>query len=488
MNPRSAAMLFVVALLLAAFVYWSEIRGGEQRREAEEQSLRIFPGLEAQDIEAIWLYAGHGVTRVEREEGGWRLIAPIEFPGDDIVLDGIASGLAQLTRESVIEQPQAPGVYGLGADSSVIYFTANGLDSGLRLGGMTPIGNDQYVVPASLEPLEKVYTVASWRVNAIQKDLDDIRDKRVLDFDRDAVDKISLSWPDGGVELRRAGEGWRVQAPVDDEADLSTVDRLLSDLAFMRAEGFEDLPQPDDHTGLDRPALVVELRLGVGMEGKTEDEIPRRKLEIGSFPVGQFRLARGAQKSLYKISLDRLDDLPRTVVAYRNKQLGSFDPREADKLELRFQAEELEGEAVEIVVEKGEDGWSGGDPAISPERAASLVEELAHLEGSDIVAEKLGEEELAGLGFSPARVSLIVLGRTSQAGYGVRLVELEIGIANPERGILARNPDARKIYSLDWDLAEFLPVSFAAYQARFLDADDNAGEDTVELLELPSES
>ena len=485
MNPRNAAVLFVLALLLAAFVYFNEIRGGEQRRDAEEQSLRLFPGLEAQDIEAIWLYAGHGVTRVEREDGGWTLIAPVEFPGDDIVLDGIASALVQLTRETVIEEPQAPGVYGLGADSSVIYFTANGADSGLRLGAKTPVGDNQYVVPASLDPLEEVYTVASWRVNAIQKDLDDIRDKRVLDFDRESVDKISLSWPEGRVDLRRAGGEWRVQVPVSDIADASTVDRLLSDLAFMRAEGFEDEPPPDNHTGLDRPALVVELRLGVGMEGSPEGEIPKRRLEIGSIPVGQFLLVRGAHESLYKVNGSRLDDFPRRVVAYRDKDLGSFDPSEVDTLELRFHGDELEGEAIAVTLKKGEDGWSGGDPAVSSERAASLVEEFAHLEGSDIVAEKLGPEELAGLGFSPPRVTLVVLGRTSEAGYGVRLAELEIGIADPNRGILARNPDGRKVYSLDWELAEFLPVSWEAYQARFLatHADDNEGEETVELLE-----
>ena len=39
--------------------------------------------------------------------------------------------------------------------------------------------------------------------------------------------------------------------------------------------------------------------------------------------------------------------------------------------------------------------------------------------------------------------------------------------------------------SLDWDLAEFLPVSLDAYRNRFLATevhDDNEGEETVEAL------
>jgi hypothetical protein len=480
-NPRTVAILLVLALLLGGYVYFGEIVGGEKRREAEEQSQRLFPGLEAQDIEAIWLYAGHGVTRVEREDGGWTLIAPVEFPGDDIVLDGIASALAQLTRETVIEEPQAPGVYGLGADSSVIYFTAKGTDSGLRLGSTTPVGDAQYVVPASFDPLDKVFTVASWRINAIQKDLDDIRDKRVLDFDRDAVDQVRVSWPEGSVDLLRASDGWRVKAPVDDLADASTVDRLLSDLAFMRAEGFEDAPQPDNHTGLDRPALVFELRLGVGMEGEDEDEIPRRRLEIGSFPVGQFALARAAHESLYKINLERIDDFPRTVVAYRDKDLTTFDPSEADELEIHFSADD-DGEPVVVKARKGEDGWDGGERNLAPERLNSLLDELSHLKGDDIVAEQLGKDELAGLGFDPPRVTLVVLGRRSTEGFGVRLAELELGIADPDRGILARPPKGRKIYRLDWDRAEYLPVSQEAFDARFVVHDDNdgAGEEVLD--------
>ena len=470
MNPRATGLLLIVALGLAAFVYFHEIRGGEERLDAEEQSLRLFPGVEAQDVEAIWLYAGHGVTRVEREADGWRLVSPVDFPGDDIVLDGIASALAQLSRESVIDSPQAPEVYGLGADSHVIYFTAKGSDHGLRLGNRAPVGEGQYVVPAAQDPAEKVFTVASWRVNAIQKDLDDIRDKRVLDFDRDSVDQIVIAWEDTRVELVRQGEGWHMRAPVSDQADASTVDRLLSDLAFMRAEGFEDDPPPDDQSGLDEPFVSFELRLGAGRDDDSSEPIPTRKLELAGFPVDQFVLARGASHSLYEINLSRLDDFPREVVAYRDKDLANYDPAEAFALELRFQPEGA-AQAELVRVEKGEEGWAGGDPAMSPVAAENLVNELAHLEGSGIVADSLGEDEAAALGFAPARVSLVVLGRKSQAGFGVRLAEVEFGLADPERGIIARRPEGRKIYSLDWALAEFLPVSLEAYRNRFLAAE-----------------
>ena len=46
MNPRTTGILFLVALLLGAFIYFYEIRGGERRQEAEAEAKRLFAGLE----------------------------------------------------------------------------------------------------------------------------------------------------------------------------------------------------------------------------------------------------------------------------------------------------------------------------------------------------------------------------------------------------------------------------------------------------------
>ena len=115
MNPRSTAILFVVALLLGAFVYFYEIEGEPDRREAGESSRRVFAGIEASDIESISLVTSDEieVTLVPRE-GRWRVTAPIDFPADEVAADGIAGSLTKLTSEGTIDDPQGPEVYGLG--------------------------------------------------------------------------------------------------------------------------------------------------------------------------------------------------------------------------------------------------------------------------------------------------------------------------------------------------------------------------------------
>jgi len=238
MNPRTTGILFLIAAALGAFVYFYEIRGEEGRLEAEARQKRLFPDVEADAIEWIELTSSDGrPVRAERRDKGWEIVQPLVFPGDQFALDGMASALAQITSEAVYEDPQTPEVYGLDDESRELRFAAGGVEHGLRTGDKTPMGSNAYAAVVGEKP---VYAVPGFRVNSLRKAFDDLRDKRILQFDTTAVEQISASWPDGRVELAREEGKWRLTAPVEGPADADTVKDLLSDLSFLRASGFED--------------------------------------------------------------------------------------------------------------------------------------------------------------------------------------------------------------------------------------------------------
>ena len=95
--------------------------------------------------------------------------------------------------------------------------------------------------------IDSVYTVARYRVTALSKALDDLRDKRVANFDSKAARTVTASWPDGRVTLVRDGEDadWRLTAPLEGPADQTTVDaRAVScryRLAILSSEGSQGL-------------------------------------------------------------------------------------------------------------------------------------------------------------------------------------------------------------------------------------------------------
>ena len=120
MNPRNTLILALVVGALGAFLYFYEIRGQEERAEAEEAAKRLFHGISAEEIDAIVLAASGGeLVRLERSGEGWRITEPVRFPADAIRADGLASALAGLASEAVFEEPEPLEEYGIGAEPSI---------------------------------------------------------------------------------------------------------------------------------------------------------------------------------------------------------------------------------------------------------------------------------------------------------------------------------------------------------------------------------
>ena len=88
MNPRTTGLLALAAAILGGFIYFYEIEGEPARLAARDEEKRIFPGLDAADVDAIELTTDDGIeARFERQEGRWRVVSPISGRGDATALD-----------------------------------------------------------------------------------------------------------------------------------------------------------------------------------------------------------------------------------------------------------------------------------------------------------------------------------------------------------------------------------------------------------------
>jgi hypothetical protein len=378
-NPRTTGLLLLVALALGAFVWFYEIQGEAGRKQAAAREQRLFPGLEASGIDSIELRTREGgQARLERSADGFRLVEPLAFPADSFAADGLASNLAGLEHEAVLEDPQPLAEYGLAEGARVVRFTAGEQIHELRLGDDTPVGGHAY---ASVEGRPEVFTVPRFAAQSFDKSLSDLRERRILDFDTASVRRVELSWPGQQVVLERVPPGagaealaeadeaaldeaedggvWRLLEPVEGPADDATVDQLLSDLAFLRAEGFVDDPPDAAAAGLDPPAFAATLSGPAPVEGA---EATRVHIEIGGLHEGDQRLVRAAQPSLYTIPAERLEDLPRKLGTYRDRRLARFPAAEAGQVDLLLPADSgrsgrRDGRAAgrRLVVEPGED-------------------------------------------------------------------------------------------------------------------------------------
>jgi hypothetical protein len=475
MKPRNTLLLALVVAALGAFVWFYEIQGAEQRSEEESASKRIFADLTADAIEWIELRTDDGQNaRLERVEAGWRLVAPLAFPADRFAADGVASTLAELSAEATFDTPEPLENYGLGGEPG-LRFGGGEKSLALRIGNSTPVGGNVYMADADGK---KVFAVASWRSNALKKTVKQLRDARVLDFDRAKVNRLVIQGADGRIVLAKADGGWRLAEPVDARADAEAVDGLLSDLQYLRADEFVDVPPPDAELGLVEPWLRIEL----GLEG----EAAPLAVTVGAERADR-RVVRGAREPVFEIATSRLESLPRKLSAYRFKELSRFATDAAASFELRFQPPE--GEALTITGTGGEEGWTTAPEAMQPGKASRLISELAELRAEDVMADALGDAERAALGLAKPRATLRVLGKPNEGhAGGPVLAEVLLGDLDPERGIPAMRGGEPTAYWLGAAVTEQIPVSLAAWRESFQAKEEAEAETDAEAAETPAEA
>src|SRR5690606_6555700 len=245
MSWRTTLILLGVAVLLGAGI-WLSNRREVEKAEAEERAKRLYAGIETGDVQWFALATSDGQeARIERRDGAWRLTRPVDFPADPTAADAIAGALATMTSVAVIEEPQERSVYGLGDDARTVRFAANGMERELRIGRKAPVGGNTYVASRAGDDAE-VYTVPTFKLSAFDKALDDLRDRRPLRFDRAEVRRIEAEWKGGRAVVEKQGETWKLVEPFAGDADETTIETMLSDLAFLRAAGFVDEPPPPE--------------------------------------------------------------------------------------------------------------------------------------------------------------------------------------------------------------------------------------------------
>jgi hypothetical protein len=195
----------------------------------------------------------------------------------------------------------------------------------------------------------KVFLVYGYLDSSFNRTPFDLRDKKILTFDRDKADRIEIRRGESLLAFSKANGEWRLTAPIDARGDFSAIEGLLSRLqsAQMRSVVEENATNLKQY-GLEPPEATVTVSAGSARAG----------LAFGSKNAEGLIHVRDVSKSqVVAVPADLLADFEKTAADFRRKDVFEFRAFNLDTLEITRNGTTTAFERLKGKGKDGADAW-----------------------------------------------------------------------------------------------------------------------------------
>ncbi len=386
MKLKTNVAIGTVFLVLLAFVYFYEIKGGEERRQAAEKSKQLFV-FQDDDAQRLELLRGDDALVLDKGTGGWNLSAPMTDGADQEAVERYLRNLRECEREKVVVDSAAATAeqaaqYGLDAPRLKVRLqTEDGTEQVVAFGADSPTDRFAYAQLQGDNP--EIFVVRAWRFDNLDKRAFDLRDRRVLAFVKDEVMQVQRWGTGGGAVLARSEPDWQMREPVTARADADAIDGLLDKIDQAEIEAFV-VEEPDTAAlatyGLGERAAQVEIALLVGADRA------EKRLAIGSADEQGRWYARDASRpQVFLVDSTLVQELTKDIADLRDKKPLRFEREQVERIVL------TRGAATEFAADKDTSGvWHLSEPMGRDAKSwklNSLLSDLEQLEVEDFAEE-----------------------------------------------------------------------------------------------------
>jgi len=396
---RTTVVLLVIVLLLGGWIFlrkeWGPVKEG-------------FKPFDVNPDEVVELTVKNerskGTIVLKREKKTWWMDKPRRARADQDFLKTTLDQLKDLTATQDLTEAlkgRDLSEYHL-KDAPRVLLTVrlkSGAEHTLRFGDKTV---DSQSVYTQLESGNIVLVPSALFDDLNGRDVDGFRDKKLLVFDHNKVDRIALTYPDKVIEIERKGDfDWKLTQPLVTAAETNAVDTLMNKLETLQATRFvEEEPKDLSRYGLDAPQLRVDLwvkgrkqphTLWVGKDGKDAD--------VNNVYVRSSRI-----KPVVTLSSYLVKDLKQDVKTLRSKSVLTIIPNDVKRLTLTYPGQptiEVEQTGAETTPK-----WELKKPLAAPADRQTVEQLLFSLNGqtADDFIDK--PASLAPYGLAPPRVEV----------------------------------------------------------------------------------
>jgi hypothetical protein len=418
MKSRNLLIAAVLLAVLSGAVWWSKRHPeAAQSASATPSNPKLVDIPEAQ-IQSIDLKKKDGsVVAVERKGDKWAITQPQPYATDQDAVNSLASSLNPASADNTVEDKATDfGKYGLTTPSlSVAVHQKNGKISNIIFGDDVPAAS---LVYARVGTDPKVYAVASSVKTSLDKNVNDLRDKRLLAFNSNNLSRIELVSGKSDIEFgKNNANDWQIIKPQPYRADSFQVEELLRKLTDAKM----DLSTSADD------ARKAEATFASGKpiaSAKVSDAAGTQTLDVRKNKDDYY--ARGSTvKGVYKVSSDLGKELEKSLDDFRNKKVFDFGFSDPTKIEVSGSPGD------KTYIRSGTD-WKLNGQVMDPGSVQAFIDKLR-----DAAATKF-----ATTGFSSPVMTVAV---TSNDGKRFERVEF----AKTNDGYLARRQNEPALYQLD---------------------------------------
>jgi hypothetical protein len=243
----------------------------------------------------------------------------------------------------------------------------------LLIGGKSPTGNGLF---AKRDTDKRVFLIRASLESTFNRSSFDLRNKTLLAFDREKVDRIDLIADGKTIQISKDGGEWKIARPLQVRADFGAVEGVLGRLqtAQMKSIVTADASPADlKKYGLDTPNITATLSLGSA----------RATLLLGGKAEDTTVYARDASRPVVMTVEGILaDDLKKDLDTYRRKDVFEFRAYNATHVEITRDGQTAVFDKVKGAGEKGADTWRRVSPDsgdVPRETMDTLLGELSNL-------------------------------------------------------------------------------------------------------------
>ena len=429
----STLILVVVLAGLGGYIYFVDSKRPEPGIDGGPAKAKVY-SLEADAINEVKLTYNGETSLLRKSDSGWAMVEPVQTGADPAEAASLAQALANLELVRVLdENPGDLAPFGLAEPPIAVEFKGAGISGSLKLGRKNPTQGEIY---AQKNGEKAVFLVSSFQETNFNRTPFDLRDKKILKFDREKADAVTLVRDATTMTLARDGSDWNVSGPVASRSDYSAIEGLLTRLASANMSKLVDSEGKElAKYGLDQPVMTITVGAG---SAKTV-------LEVGKTENGDTYARDASRPLVFTVDTTLQGDFTKPFDDYRKKELFELRAFYVDRLRAVLDApggpKTYEIEKVKAAEPGGTDSWKVtrvGGASHTADNAAmdDLLAKLVALKAESFVAgsSRTGLDQPAlvvSASFDEGKFERVRFGRVGEDSFAAREGEAVIAKVDP---------------------------------------------------------